>query len=329
MGVSLQRRTGRPKQYEQELLGPSPHPRPAGRNAVDRVTDLQRQAGNRAVAGLLAGSGSSLQRAPGETKATAGPGAAGQLELPGVGSLPIETASWGVERKSVIDNGGRQREPDVQPGATRFKEVHVTRVADEKTADLLRLYEKVVIDQSAENIGNVELRLTRPSAGGAVPAANILLRDASFFSYSRSRAGDPTTETLGLFYDDAEVEGAGKAPAVKNAAAQVSVMSGEKTWDPVPALSWDADEPEKVVASGGPPTPAPRPVHLSFTAPLGPAAGQFSDALGSAIRFEQVTVTPKGRAPLVVGQVLVEGVDVASTGGMSTMKVSLVAEQRR
>ena len=138
---------------------------PPRRPAAERVLALQRSAGNRAVSDLLA-------RSPDVKEAEKSAGAAGpRATLPGIGTIPLLSVSFGVHSGRGGPGSGSGKPPAV-------REVGLSSKVGEHSAKLM----KATVDGQP-----MDVEIVLPSQEGAV---RFKLKGATVSSYSTGSGGE-------------------------------------------------------------------------------------------------------------------------------------------
>jgi hypothetical protein len=220
--------------------------RSPARNRSEELLRLQSTAGNQATSAAI--SAMAVQRAPGPTGGNTG----GELELDGLGSIPLQTATWSIETKVTADRMGNTRDTELVPGKREPGNVVVTRKPDSSSSAIVDAMQVATGRRDDVERMNGTLRLSRPSRDGALPAATVALSDVVPVSYRPATDTHPL-ETIVLAVGDLAVSGSGRdGPASKSIGSLRFETRGGDPWPLLPVLSWDRDmRSETPTAVGG------------------------------------------------------------------------------
>lgn len=173
------KRTGEHARALEELEGGEAHAPPARATPAGDVLALQRSAGNRAVAALLARDATK----PKEEKTPQGTGP--RVIFPGIGEIPVESFQLAGMR-SVPRRGSREEPEEKLP-----KEILFTSKVGEHSDALMRAMVQ-------GDVRNVEVILPQGS--------RLKLKGAIVASYNVSSGGDQPTESWSLSFESMEFE---------------------------------------------------------------------------------------------------------------------------
>ena len=179
------KRTGEHARALQDLERGETDAPPAPATAAADVLALQRSAGNRAVAGLLARDSTKSAPKPKDAKPAQATGP--RVVFPGIGEIPIESFQWGELR--ALPPPDREEIGKNQPREILF----ISKTGDHSSA-LMR----AMLQGEAK-----EVEVIWPQgSGGAV--MRLRLKGALVSSYNVSTGGDEPTESWSLNFEAIE-----------------------------------------------------------------------------------------------------------------------------
>jgi hypothetical protein len=309
----------------------------ARKPATDRSAELlrlQATAGNQATASAI--SAMAVQRAP----KPAGGNTGGELELDGMGSIPLRAATWAVESNVKPIAIGSDRAFQLEPTGREIQSVVLTREPDEHSSAIDETFRASVRSGVSQDAGrNGTLRLGKPSRDGRLPATTVGLSDVMITSYTRT-SGKRPVETVTLAVGDLTVGGRPRSGPIANAIGSVQLHGDQGApWPALPVLSWERIAGGRqltqsvggvdVAPKGEPVRPGAPRARVKIIA--GPALERLSELMGSRSagprRLERLVYKPrKGGQEQQLFEVLLT--KLASTSeGPEVIEVEFAAER--